>query len=94
MMVATARCTGGAVALLFVLTSTLAAEDWPQWLGTKRDGVWREDGIVKKFPQGGPKKLWSAPLGCGYAGPAVVTGRVYVQDRQTQASGGKAGRGT
>ena len=24
-------------------------EDWPQWRGTKRDGVWRETGIVEKF---------------------------------------------
>ena len=31
------------------------ADDWPQWLGPKRDGVWRETGIVEKFPAGGPK---------------------------------------
>lgn len=89
MMVAKARFLGGTVALL-LLTSTLPAEDWPQWLGTKRDGVWREDGILKKFPPAGPKKLWAAPLGGGYAGPAVVAGKVYVQDW----SGGKAGKGT
>jgi outer membrane protein assembly factor BamB len=58
------------------------ADDWPQWLGPKRDGVWRETGILDRFPKGGPKVLWRAPLGAGYTGPAVVGNRVYVMDRQ------------
>src|SRR5215471_1170750 len=57
------------------------ADDWPQWLGPQRDGVWREKGIVDKFPAGGPKARWRTPIGAGYAGPAVVNGRVYVTDR-------------
>jgi len=61
------------------------AEDWPQWLGPQRDGVWRETGILQKFPAGGPKVLWRTPLGGGYAGPAVAAGRVYVMDRQHDA---------
>ena len=32
------------------LALNLQAEDWPQWLGPKRDGVWRESGIVEKLP--------------------------------------------
>jgi outer membrane protein assembly factor BamB len=55
--------------------------DWPQWLGPKRDGVWREEGILSKFPAGGLKVLWRKPLGSGYTGPAVAKGRVYVMDR-------------
>ncbi len=31
----------------------VTADDWPQWRGPKRDGVWRESGILKKFPAGG-----------------------------------------
>jgi outer membrane protein assembly factor BamB len=57
------------------------AEDWPQWLGPQRDGVWRETGLVDKFPRGGPKVRWRTALGGGYAGPAVAQGRVYVTDR-------------
>ena len=57
------------------------ADDWPQWLGPQRDGVWREKGIVDKFPAGGPKILWRKPVGGGYAGPAVANGKVYVIDR-------------
>jgi outer membrane protein assembly factor BamB len=90
-MMAKVRIVGGLLAFLGLLTSTLHAEDWPQWLGAKRDGVWREDGILAKFPPGGPKKKWSAPLGGGYAGPAVVAGKVFVEDRQVA---GKAGKGT
>ncbi|MEC8935129.1 MAG: PQQ-binding-like beta-propeller repeat protein [Planctomycetota bacterium] len=58
----------------------VAADDWPQWRGVERDGVWRETGIVKELP----KKLsflWRAPVGMGYAGPAVAAGRVYLMDR-------------
>jgi outer membrane protein assembly factor BamB len=57
------------------------ADDWPQWLGPQRDGVWRESGVLDKFPEGGPKVLWRAPVGGGYTGPAVAGGRVYVTDR-------------
>ncbi len=74
-----ATCGLAAVA---VWVSVVRADDWPQWLGPQRDGVWRESGIVEKFPQGGPKVRWRTPVGGGYAGPAVANGRVYVTDRQ------------
>jgi outer membrane protein assembly factor BamB len=57
------------------------AEDWPQWLGTKRDGIWRETGIVETFPKDGPKVVWRVPIGMGYTGPSVANGKVYVMDR-------------
>ena len=59
------------------------ADDWPQWLGPQRDAVWRESGILAKFPEGGPKSRWRTPIGAGYAGPAVAQGRVFVCDRVT-----------
>ena len=60
----------------------LSAADWSQWLGDKRDGIWREKGIIKKFPKSGAKLNWRVPIGGGYAGPAVANGRVFVMDRQ------------
>src|SRR6516165_3240901 len=57
------------------------ADDWPQWLGPKRDGVWRETELLDKFPESGPTIRWRTPIGAGYAGPAVVGGRVFVTDR-------------
>ena len=62
--------------------NTLFADDWPQWLGPRRDSVWRESGIVEKFPTNGPPVRWRASVGGGYAGPSVANGRVYVADRQ------------
>jgi outer membrane protein assembly factor BamB len=70
------------VLLVLVLPGPARADDWPQWLGPKRDGVWRETGILDKFPKGGPKILWRTEIGGGYAGPAVADGRVYLMDRQ------------
>src|SRR5262245_66225743 len=84
--------TGLLVAVAFLaLPLTASADDWPQWLGPKRDGVWREQGILDKFPAGGPKVVWRQPLGVGYTGPAVIGDRVYVMDRKRPGDeGGKA----
>jgi outer membrane protein assembly factor BamB len=60
------------------------ADDWPQWMGPNRDAVWREKGLLAKFPAGGPKVLWRAKIDGGYAGPAVADGRVFVTDYVTQ----------
>lgn len=79
-------CRQLAIALMIAvsasLTATLHADDWPQWMGPLRDGVWREKGIIKAFPAEGPKVRWRTKLGGGYAGPAVVQERVYVTDKQ------------
>lgn len=61
---------------------TLHANDWPQWLGPDRDGVWRESGLIEKFPKDGPRIVWRTPVGGGYSGPAVANGLVYLTDRQ------------
>ena len=67
------------LACLFALPAF--ADDWPQWLGPTRDGVWRETGLVDKFPEGGPKESWRIKIGQGYSGPAIAFGKVYVTDR-------------
>lgn len=64
--------------------TTALADDWPQWMGPERDNIWREEGVLETFPEGGPKILWRAPVAGGYAGPAVAGGRVYVTDYVTQ----------
>jgi outer membrane protein assembly factor BamB len=58
------------------------ADDWPQWLGPQRDGVWRESGIVERFPADGPRVRWRTPVGSGYTGPAVAGARVFLMDRE------------
>ena len=72
------------IATLLALASTTSvfADDWPSWGGPGSDGVWREDGVVKTLPAGGPKVLWRKRIHRGYAGPAVAGGRVFVFDRK------------
>lgn len=67
-------------AIVIALTSQALADDWPQWMGPNRDGVWHEDGIVDEFPEDGLPVKWRVSIGLGYSGPAVVDGRVYVTD--------------
>ena len=77
---------------LTVSIATLAqADDWPQWLGPQRDAVWRETGILDKFPAGGPPVKWRTPIGSGYTGPAVAAGRVYVMDRHLSTGASNPG---
>jgi outer membrane protein assembly factor BamB len=71
--------------LIILISVPAYAGDWPQWLGPKRDGVWRETGILEKFPKDGPKFAWRQPLSPGYSGPAVVGNRLYVMDRPSTA---------
>lgn len=65
-----------------VSSSSVRADDWPQWGGPQRDLVWRETGIVEKLPAVEMlPRVWSTPIGEGYGGPSVADGRVYVMDR-------------
>jgi len=61
----------------------VVAEDWPQWMGPKRNNQWGIQGAPKEFPAGGLKPLWSTKVSGGYSGPAVVADRVYVTDLVT-----------
>jgi outer membrane protein assembly factor BamB len=69
-----------------ILTIEVRADDWPQWRGLHRDGVWSETGILETFPKGGLKIRWRAPVGNGFSSPVVADGRVYVTDSQLAKS--------
>ncbi len=71
-----------AACLIVLLGAAIAmADDWPQWRGPNRDGVWRETGLVEKFAGPQLKIRWRQPIGSGYSGPTVADGRVFVTDR-------------
>ena len=58
--------------------AAVRAADWPQWRGPDRDDVSKETGLLKTWPDGGPKLLWTfRDAGAGYSGPAVVGGVLY-----------------
>jgi outer membrane protein assembly factor BamB len=64
----------------------LGAEDWPQFRGPARDDISRETGLLRQWPAGGPKVLWTVPVGQGYAGAAILGGRVYHNDYDEKKS--------
>ncbi len=55
------------------------ADDWPEWRGKGRLGVWNETGLVDKLPATLPV-TWRTPINRGYSGPAVAGGHVFVTD--------------
>ncbi len=51
------------------------AEDWPQWLGPRRDN----SSMEKVAPwKGELKVLWRKPVGEGHSSPVVADGRVFI----------------
>lgn len=71
----------GAILLVFSLLPDVVAQvagDWPQWRGPNRDGISKETGLLKQWPDGGPPLVWKATgAGTGYSSLAVSDGRIY-----------------
>ena len=52
--------------------------DWPQFDGPQRDNVSRETGLLKTWPEEGPRLLWTAEgLGQGYSSVSVARGKIF-----------------
>src|SRR5437879_509378 len=59
--------------------SCAMAADWPQFRGLHRDGISAETGLLKAWPENGPRLLWTyKEAGVGFSGPAVVGDRLYL----------------
>ena len=67
-----ARAALAVIATSLFCLALARADDWPQWIGPKRDAVWREKGILDRFPSGGPKK---SPLSASASSWASVPRR-------------------
>ena len=74
------------VSFVFVVITvgTVIADDWPQWRGPDRDGVWKETGIVSRFDKPRLAVRWRVPVSSGYSSPTVADNRVYLTDRLTK----------
>jgi len=58
--------------------STQPSAEWPQWHGPNRDNISTEKGLLKQWPEDGPKLLWTAKgLGKGFSSMAVADGMIY-----------------
>jgi outer membrane protein assembly factor BamB len=58
-------------------TSAASAPAWPQWGGPNRNFKVVAHGIKEKWGAGGPKRLWSRPLGDGHSAILAEHGRLY-----------------
>ena len=71
------------LAVLTVSALSLAgssfANDWPEWRGEGRNGVWTETGIISELPAELRVK-WRVPVNGGFSGPAVANGKVFLTD--------------
>jgi outer membrane protein assembly factor BamB len=64
---------------LAVNALSVHADDWPQWRGPNRDGISKEKGLLKEWPKGGPKLVWTfKDAGSGYSQPVIVGERLYL----------------
>jgi outer membrane protein assembly factor BamB len=49
-----------------------------QWRGPNRDGIYKETGLLKQWPENGPELIWSVEdLPEGYSSVSVANGLVY-----------------
>jgi len=66
------------IAAAFAATAFAAEGDWYQWRGPQRDAICRETGLMKTWPEGGPKLLWKIDtLGMGYSSISIADGRIF-----------------
>ena len=47
-----------AIVVSLIALNTVAAQDWPQFHGPRRDNRSDETGLLKQWPEGGPELLW------------------------------------
>lgn len=66
--------------LVILAAGSARADDWPQFRGPDRNAISRETGLLRAWPAGGPKVLWTTEVCEGYAAAAIVGGRVYFND--------------
>lgn len=64
--------------VLAIVSASASAADWPQFHGPHRDNKSTDTGLLKKWPEGGPSRIWEATgIGQGYSTVAIVGNRIY-----------------
>lgn len=66
------------VVSLALISPVVNAADWTQWRGPGREDRSPDKGLLKSWPEGGPKQLWVFnDAGLGYAGYSIVSGKLF-----------------
>ncbi|MEC7811209.1 MAG: PQQ-binding-like beta-propeller repeat protein, partial [Verrucomicrobiota bacterium] len=72
-----------AAALLVSAVSLGQAADWPNWRGPDHNGISQETDWFEKWGSSGPKRLWTASVGTGFATVSVADGRVFTMGNKS-----------
>jgi len=82
------RCVFPVAALMFALCLSIGVgqaedPDWPGWRGPNRDGRSSDTGLLKSWPDGGPKQLWKVTgIGQGFSNVSFGGGLIYTTGRK------------
>ena len=61
-----------------VLSSSVSADDWPQWQGPDRNAVSKEHGLLQEWTKDGPPLVWKIKgIGGGDSAPSIAAGRIF-----------------
>jgi outer membrane protein assembly factor BamB len=67
--------------VVLALSGVVRADDWPQFLGPRRDGHSNETGLLAGWSKQGPPVVWQRDVGEGYSGPVVAGERLILFHR-------------
>ena len=67
--------------VMFVLASDTLAQDWPQFFGRNRNGIYDGPALADDWDGEGPPLIWSQSVGEGFSGPVVADGRLILFHR-------------
>src|SRR5215831_19030559 len=73
--------SGLLAASLLVAGVPVVADDWPQFLGPNRNGVYLGPPLAKSWPAAGPRVVWGKRVGQGFADPVVAGTRLTLFHR-------------
>jgi outer membrane protein assembly factor BamB len=68
-------------AFLVAFAAEGVAEDWPQFLGPRANGISSETNLLEKWPTNGPPVVWQKSIGTGYSAPSVRDGLLVLHHR-------------
>ena len=77
----------GSAALAQQKDSYPSAGEWRQWGGPQRNFHSPATGLADSWPEGGPKILWSRPLGLGHSTVVFDDGRLFTMYRPGREAG-------
>lgn len=70
---------------------TKGPADWTRFRGPQCDGKCLETGLLKAWPEGGPKLLWTLQgLGRGYSSITIADGKIFTTGDRPDSDGGES----